>query len=91
MPNRFEESLAVLEANEAQAAATPSPTNATGPTVPLVSEIVAKMPRKNRGGARNIYFSKPVLEALEREVKRRGIKPSNLVNEVLKRVLGVES
>ena len=90
MSNRFEASLAALANNEAQAAASLQSANAAAPAAPLLSEIVTKMPRKSRGVAHNIYLSKPVSQALEREAKRQGIKPSNLVNEVLKRVLGVE-
>jgi len=89
--NSFFGSLNAIKKNEAQqAAASPPPTNATGASVPLLSEIVTKMPRKSRGEAKNIYFSKPVLQVLEREAKRRDIKISTLVNEILKRVFEVE-
>jgi len=90
MANRFMQSLAVLEENEAQAAVSPPPVSTAASTVPLIADIVTKMPRKKRGDARNIYFSNPVLQILEREAKRRDIKVSTLVNEILKRVFGVE-
>jgi len=90
MPNRFEESLAALKNNEAQAAASVTPISVTGSNVPLLSEIVTKMPRKSRGVAYNIYLSKAVAEALKLETKKRGIAKSKLIDEVLKRVLGVE-
>jgi len=87
-PNRFMQSLAVLEDNEAQAAVAPLPTTATGPAVPLLAEIVTKMPpKKNRGVSQTFYVSKEVLQAMEREAKRRGMVKSNLVDEVLRRVL----
>jgi len=87
--NRFAQSLAVLEGNEAQAAAAPLPAAAAS-TIPMISEIVARVPRKTRGVTHNIYLSKPVSQALEREAKRRDITKGKLVDEVLKRVLGVE-
>ena len=88
--NRFQQSLETLEANEAQAAVSPLPATTVGPTVPLLSDIVTKMPRKSRGVAHNIYLSKPVSDALTQEAKRRSMTKGKLVDEVLKRVLGVE-
>jgi hypothetical protein len=88
MKNRFTESVAALEANEAQIAV---PASSSGqPAIPLLSDIVTKMPRKSRGVAHNIYLSKPVSQALEREAKRRDMTKGKLVDEVLKRVFGVE-
>jgi len=90
MSNRFEASLAALENNQAQAAASPPPTSTAGATVPLLSEIVTKMPRRSRGVAHNIYLSRAVTEALKLETKKRGMAKSKLIDEILKRVLGVE-
>ena len=88
--NRFMKSLGVLDNNETQPTAALPPTSTTGSSVPLLSEIVMKLPRKSRGVTHNIYLSKPVSQALEREAKRRDITKGKLVDEVLKRVLGVE-
>jgi len=90
--NSFFGSLNVIKKNEAQqAAASPPPTSATGTSVPLLSEIVKKMPRKSRGVAHNIYLSSAVTETLKAETKKRGMAKSKLIDEVLKRVLGVEN
>ena len=90
MSNRFEASLAALEGNETQTAVSPPPTSATGATVPLLSEIVTKMPRKSRGVAHNIYLSKAVSEALKLEAKKRDMTKGKLVDEVLKRIFGLK-
>jgi len=58
--------------------------------MPLLSEIVTKMPRKDRGVAHNIYLSKPVSDKLKQEAKRRDMTKGKLVDEVLKRVFGIE-
>lgn len=89
MKNRFTESIAALEANEAQPAAVPAQSSGQ-PTVPLLSDIVTKLPRKSAGVTHNIYMSKSVSQALEREAKRRDMTRGKLVNEILKRVLGVD-
>ena len=81
--NRFTQSLEVLNANEAQAAAAPAPAQKT----PLLSEIVTKMQTKDRGISTTLYLSKAVIQAVELEAKERKIKKSKLVDEVLKRVL----
>jgi len=83
MSNRFEASLATLQNNEAQA-----PAQQSTPETKLLSGVIAKMPpQKSRGVGRTYYLSKEVAQALDNESKQRRIKPSNLVNEVLKQVL----
>ena len=79
----------MLENNEMQAPVA-APVPAATSAMPLISEIVARVPRKTRGVTHNIYLSKPVSQALEREARRRDITKGKLVDEVLKRVLGVE-
>ena len=81
--NRFSQSLAALTTDES-----PAPVQPTIPEKQLLSGVIAKMPpKKSRGLARTYYLSKEVANAVEREAKRRGIIKSNLVDEILKRVL----
>ena len=85
--NRFSQSLAVLEGNEVQAAASSPPTATMASVAPLLSEIVTKIPPKNRGISTTLYLSRAVIQAVEQEAKLRKLGKSKLVDEVLKRVL----
>jgi hypothetical protein len=90
--NRFIKSLEMLEQNSNRLDTQQS---TAVPETNFLAEIVTKIPTKSRGNAATYYLTKSVVQAVEREAKRRGVNKSKLVDEVLKRVFlektGIES
>jgi len=81
--NVFMSGMAMFEKKPDEAPAQTAPAQETR----LLTDIVTKIPAKKRGIAEGYYLDKAVVQAVEREAKRRGLKKSQLANEVLKRVL----